>query len=254
MSSMTDVPFVAPSEPALPIGVAPQVDDVDEVDLVEAAKLAIYATRGWTREDKNGNTVPDDDSAKAFVYGYFRDNAVVNSESDIVDDALSDSDLFAKTFPQAAGATPDAVEAEQFEAYKAVSRKLWQYAGTGIRGYCQETAEMEGLDHVMVEKKVFRASRDVSTGTGAPKQVTVRFFTSNPELIYLLSSIPATTKLVKAAEEAAKHLRMNVARHPELTNRVARNAKLALQQSNSHLAEITTGKLAPSQSADGDDN
>jgi hypothetical protein len=45
------------------------------------------------------------------------------------------------------------------------------------------------------------------------------------------------------AEETAKHLRMNVTRHPELTARVARNAKHALVQSSANLAEITSGKV-----------
>src|SRR5207302_10986005 len=132
-----------------------------------------------------------------------------------------------------------------------VIRKLWQYAGTGVRGHCQETAEMEGLDYVMVEKKVFRTVRDNSTGNTSPRQVNVRFFTQNPELIYQLSTLPATHKLVKAAEETAKHLQMNVARHPELAARVARSAKLALQQSSANLAAITSGK--PAASGDYDD-
>jgi hypothetical protein len=47
------------------------------------------------------------------------------------------------------------------------------------------------------------------------------------------------------AEETAKHLRMNVTRHPELTARVARNAKHALVQSSANLAEITSGRSTP---------
>lgn len=82
----------------------------------------------------------------------------------------------------------------------------------------------------------------------------VRFFTSNPELIFQLSSMPATAKLVKVAEETARHLRMNVTRHPELMARVARNAKHALQQSSANLAEITAGKLNTAPAIEGDDN
>lgn len=240
MSTATDARFLAPSEPS-----SPGLDtDGVEVDLVEVATLAIYETRAWTRVDKNGRIVPDDEAAKNFVYTFFRDNVVVNSDGDIVDDALSVDDLYAKTFPKAFGATSEPVDEDQFKAYKGVLRKLWQYAGTGVRGHCQETAEMEGLDFVMVEKKVFRTSRDNSTGNTSPKQVSVRFFTQNPELIYQLSALPATAKLVKAAEETAKHLQMNVVRHPELTSRVARSAKLALQQSSANLAAITAGKPA----------
>lgn len=242
MSAATDVPFLAPDESHT--SAAAVLDSEVEISEEDAAKLAIYATRGWTRVDKNERVVPNDDEAKVFVYEYFRDNAVVNSDNDIVDDGVSATDLFAKTFPGAPGATSEAVDDVQFQAYVAVMRKLWQYAGTGVRAYCQETAEMEGLDFVMVEKKVYRPTRDVATGTAAPKQVAVRFFTSNPDLIYQLSAMPATAKLVKAAEETAKHLRMNVARHPELAPRVARNAKLALQQSSANLAEITSGKTA----------
>lgn len=240
VSTATDAPFVAPATSPISPVLGP---DGIEVPPLDVAKLAIYETRGWTRFDKNGRTVPDDDAAKSFVYEHFRDNAVVDSDNDIVDDGMSDTDLFAKTFPGAPGATSEPVDDVQFEAYRAVMRKLWQYAGTGVRGHCQETAEMEGLDYVMVEKKVYRPTRDVSTGTASPKQVTVRFFTSNPDLIYQLSALPATAKLIKAADETAKHLRMNVTRHPELTTRVAKSAKLALQQSNASLAEITSGKV-----------
>jgi len=247
MSTATDVPFVAPSE-------SDPIAGGEEANPVEIAKLAIYEHRGWIRVDKNGRTVPNDEAAKHFVYTYFRDHVVVDSDADIVEDGLSDTDLFAKTFPGAPGATSDTVDDVQYEAYKAVARKLWQYAGTGVRAYCQETAEMEGLDYVMCEKKVYRASRDVSTGTGAPKQVNVRFFTSNPDLIFQLSSMPATAKLVKAAEETAKHLRMNVTRHPELISRVAKNAKFALQQSSANLAPITSGKPNTAADGAGDDN
>lgn len=250
MSTVTDAPFVAPT--ASPTTSPVFGPDGVEITPLDAAKLAIYATRGWTRVDKNGRTVPDDEAAKSFVYEYFRDNVVVDSDSDIVDDGMSDTDLFAKTFPGAPGATSELVDEVQFEAYKAVMRKLWQYAGTGVRSHCQETAEMEGLDYVMVEKKVYRPTRDVSTGTASPKQVTVRFFTSNPDLIYQLSALPATAKLVKAADETAKHLRMNLTRHPELTTRVAKSAKLALQQSTANLAEITSGKVSAPTNGDDD--
>ena len=246
MSALTDVAFTAPLEDASPIS---------EIDPVTAAALKIYETRSWTRVDKMGQTVPDDVSAKNFVYELFRDTGVVNSESDILEDGLSAADLFAKTFPTAPGATSEPVDEVQFEAYKTVTRKLWQWAGTGIKSHCQETAEMEGLDYVMCEKKVFRASRDASTGTGAPKPVSVRFFTSDPDLIFELSSQPATAKLVKAAEEAAKHLRMNTTRHPELTTRVAKETQSALKRSAAHLAPVTAGKAEMALTAgSGDDN
>lgn len=248
MSIATDVPFLAPIEPLTQVTEAEAV----EVDQVQIAMLAIYESRGWLRNDKNGRTVPDDESAKNFVYALFRDHVVVNSEGDIVDDALTDADLYAKAFPKALGATSEPVDEDEFKAYKAVLRKLWQYAGTGVRAHCQETAEMEGLDLVMVEKKVFRTIRDNSTGNTAPRQANVRFFTQNPELIYQLSALPATAKLVKAAEETAKHLQMNVVRHPELAGRVARSAKLALQQSSANMAAITSGK--PVVNGANDDN
>lgn len=237
MSTTTDVPFVAPVE-----GQTITDQPVDQLDLVEATKLAIYATRDWTRVDKNGHTVPDDAAARNFVYEFFRDNAVVNSEADIVDDGLSSADLYAKVFPSAPGSTSEPVDEIEFEAYKEVSRKLWQWAGTGIKSHCQETAEMEGLDYVMVEKKIFRASRDTSTGTGAPKAVMVRFFTSNPDLIFQLSSQPAAAKFVKAAEDASKHLQMNARRHPELMLRIAKETQSALKRSTAHLAPLATAK------------
>ena len=106
MSTATEAPFVAPtaSQPNTdPEGISPPA----EVDLVEVAKLAIYATRGWTRQDKNGKTVPDDEPTKNFVYELFRDNVVVDSDADIVEDGLSAADLYAKTFPSTPGASSD---------------------------------------------------------------------------------------------------------------------------------------------------
>lgn len=232
MSALTDVAFTAPVE-GLPVA---------EIDPVTAATLKIYETRGWTRTDKMGQVVPDDLAAKTFVYELFRDSGVVNSEADILEDGLSAADLFAKTFPSAQVVTSDSVEPAEFEAYKAVMRKLWQWAGTSIRSHCQETAEMQGFDYVMCEKKVFRASRDSSTGTGAMQSLSVRFFTSDPDLIFELSSQPAAAKLVKAAEETAKHLQMNTSRHPELTTRVAKETQSALKRSAAHLAPVTAAK------------
>lgn len=252
MSTTTDVPFVAPVE-----GQTTTDQPGEELDPVETIKLAVYATRHWTRVDKNGHTVPDDPAARNFVYEYFRDNVVVNSESDIVDYGLSAADLYAKTFPSAPGSTSEPVDEIEFEAYKDVSRKLWQWAGTGIRSHCQETAEMEGLDYVMVEKKVFRATRDTTTGTGAPKAVMVRFFTSDPDLIFQLSSQPAAAKLVKAAEDASKHLQMNTRRHPELTLRVAKETQSALKRSTAHLAPVASARpsdVAALPAGNDDDN
>lgn len=237
MSTATDAPFAAPFESQTTVD-----QPFEELDPVEATKLTIYNTRGWTRVDKNGHTVPDDASARNFVYELFRNNVVVNSEGDIVEDALSSADLYAKTFPSAPGSTSEPVDEIEFEAYKAVSRKLWQWAGTGIKSHCQETAEMEGLDYVLVEKKVFRASRDTSTGTGAPRPVMVRFFTSNPDLIFQFSSQPAAARVVKVAEETSKHLQMNARRHPELMLRIAKETQSALKRSTAHLAPVATAK------------
>jgi hypothetical protein len=259
VSTTTDVPFVAPvgDQPSIPdpstleqpVSGQPNADE----DLLEAAKLEIYATRGWTRVDKNDKTVPDDTKARDAVYEAFRDDVVINSEDLIVDEGLSPHDLYARIFPDSPFYPMDD---DRFEAYNQVRRKLWQWAGTGINGYCQERCEMEGLDYVMVEKRVYRASRDKSTGTVAPTAVTVRFFTADPDLIFELSSQPAAVKLVKAAEDAAKHLQMNTRRHPELTTRVAKEAQGALKRSAAHLSPVTSAKptdvRALSAGSDGD--
>jgi hypothetical protein len=254
MSTATGIRFtaVAASQPSAPQ--SGETPAVDEIDPVITATLAIYATRGWTRVDKLGRVVPDDDTAKNFVYALFRDHGVVNNESDIVEDGITASDLYAKTFPAAFGATSDPVDEVQYQAYKVVSRKIWQWAGTSVKSHCQETAAMEGLDYVMVEKKIFRPTRDVSTGTGAPKQETVRFFTSDPDLIFTLSSQPAAAKLVRAAEEVAKHLQMNTSRHPELTGRVAKETQSALKRSAAHLTPVTSVKAAALTAGSNDDD
>jgi hypothetical protein len=245
VSTATDIPFAAPAEsqtpaPSQSIPEQAVADETTELlDPVEAAKLEIYTTRGWTRVDKNGKTVPDDVLAKNAVYELFRDNVVINSEADVVEDGLGQADLFARIFP---GAPSEPMDEQRNEAYQQVKRKLWQWAGTGIKSHCQETCEMEGLDYVMVEKKVFRAARDMSTGTVAPTGITVRFFTSDPDLIFDLSSQPAAAKFVRAAEDAAKHLQMNTRRHPELTSRVAREAQSSLKRSAAHLNPLTSAK------------
>jgi len=232
-------------------------DELTAEERIKATVLEIYSSKGWTRVDKNGNTVPDEVAARDFVYRHFRDHVVVNSDSDTADDGLTPADLYAKTFPGALGATSQPVDDdEQFQAYQTVMRKLWQWTSPRFNGYCQETAEMEGLDLVMCEKKVYRATRDASTGTGAPKQVHVRFFTSSADMIFAYSAQPATAKLVKAAEDTARHLRMNTSRHPELTKRVAREADLALNRSAAHLAPVTGGRtkraLAAGDAGDND--
>ena len=258
MSTATDVPFVGPTEAQSPAPVLSNPDQAAAVraeleDALEVAKLEIYATRNWTRVDKNGKTVVDDALAKNAVYELFRDNEVINSEAEIVDEGLSQSDLYAKIFP---AAPSEPMDDTRYEAYKQVMRKLWQWSGTGIKGHCQETCEMEGLDYVMVEKRVYRASRDRSSGTTAPTSVVVRFFTSDPDLIFELSSQPTTAKLVKAAEDTAKHLQMNTRRHPELTTRVAKETQLAIKRSTAHLAPLTGAKPADARalSAGSDDD
>lgn len=252
MSAVSDVQFTPPQSG---LTVEPSEQQPAEIiDPVVAATLEIYGTRGWTRTDKTGRNVPDDAKARTFVYELFR-GSVVNNESDIADDGLSQWDVYAKTFPNAIGSSVTVeIDDERYQAYVSVMRKLWQYASPKVGGYCQDAAEMDGLDYVMVEKKVFRASKDASTGTGAMQSLVVRFFTQDADLIFELSSQPAAAKLVKAAEETAKHLQMNTKRHPELANRVAKETRSAIKRSEAHLAPVTASKTAALTSGNGDDN
>ena len=96
MSTATNVPFTAPNEGQFPAQIRPLrirmswavSRGAGSEDPLEVAKLEIYSSRGWTRVDKNGKSVPDDALAKNAVYELFRDNVLINNESAIVDDGL----------------------------------------------------------------------------------------------------------------------------------------------------------------------
>ena len=141
MSTATNVPFTAPNEGQFPVQ-TPSLADQDVLgqaaeaqapleDPLEVANLEIYASRGWTRVNKNGKSVPDDALAKNAVYELFRDNVLINNESAIVDDGLGQADLYAKIFP---ATQSDPMDEVLFEAYQQVKRKLWQWAGPSVKG------------------------------------------------------------------------------------------------------------------------
>jgi hypothetical protein len=208
--------------------------------------LEVYAAHGYVKTDKRtGDEVKDDSAVKARVFELFRDHYVVNSEADIIDGAASQQDSYAKVFPDGPGADGVAPTDDlDHDAWQSIRRKLWAFASPEMGGHCQVAAEMAGLNYVMVQKKVYRPTRDLATGTVEPKPVEVRFFTSNPEMVFEYSSLPAMAKMVRIAEGTAKHLEMNRKRHPELGARLAKEAKAALSRSASELTAITSGSSA----------
>jgi hypothetical protein len=215
----------------------PDMHAVDE--LVHGA----YASEGFIVTDRAGEEHIDDDRLMDAVYHVLLDHVVADA-SEMTERAITQHELYEAIFPHGPGARRQPDSEEETLARERVARKVWGYANTGITGHCNKRVEAEGYTFVMCEADVARTYRSDETGRPKPTTETGRFFTDDPDLITMHSTLPRVHKVTKAAEAVAKHLTMAVRRHPEIAPAVARQAAIALKQTHATLGPVADAKVA----------
>lgn len=221
----------------------PDFDAVDE--LVHGA----FASHGYTYTGASGKEAVDEDAVKDAVFQRLVSDHVVSDASKLSDGSITAHELYEAIFPSGPGARTQPVNAEEAEARKQLTRKLWGYTNTGATGYCQKRAEAEDYTYVLCEAQVGRTYRSLETGRPKPTTETGRFFTDEPDLISQYSTLPTTAKLTKAADSVARHMQMALRRHPELAPAIARQVVTATKQAQASLAPVADAKSAPALSA-----
>ncbi len=216
---------------------------------VDALVHGAFASHGFTYTGASGKEMVDEDAVKDAVFQRLISDHVVNDPSKLSDGSITAHELYEAIFPSGPGARKQPANIEEGEARKQLTRKLWGYTNTGATGYCQKRAEAEDYTCVLCEAQVGRTYRSQETGRPKPTTETGRFFTDEPEMISQYSTLPATTKLTKAADSVARHMQMALRRHPELAPAVARQVVTATKQAQASLAPVADAKTAPALSA-----
>lgn len=225
----------------------PDLATVD--DLVHGA----FASHGFVFTGPSGAETVDEDSVKDVVFQLLVGEHVVDDSSKLSENSITSHELYETVFPNGPGARQQPTNLEEAAARDKLARKLWGYTNTGVSGYCQKRSEAEGLTYVLCEAKVGRTYRSEETGKPKPTTEIGRFFTDDPDLINMHSTLPSTAKLTKAADAVSKHMQMAVRRHPELAPTVARQVGTAVKQAQASLAPIADAKVAIAASRNGDD-
>jgi hypothetical protein len=224
-------------------------------DVVDQLVHGAFASHGYVVFGPSGKEVVDEDSVKDAVFQLLVNEHVVDDQNKLSESAITAHELYEAIFPNGPGARQQPANLEELEARKVLSRKLWGYTNTGVSGYCQKRSEAESFTYVLCEGMVGRTYRSQETGRPKPSTEVGRFFTDDPELINMYSTLPSTAKLTKAAEAVSKHMQMAVRRHPELAPAIARQVGTAVTQAKAALAPVADARSASSIGAakSGDD-
>ncbi|MBA2706869.1 MAG: hypothetical protein H0U59_03585 [Gemmatimonadaceae bacterium] len=215
-----------------------------DLSAVDELVHGCFASHGFTYTGPGARDLVDEDAIKDKVFQLLVNEHVVDDSNKLSEGALTLHELYEHVFPNGPGARRQPDTLEEDEARKVLARKLWGYTNTGVSGYCQKRAEAEGFTFVLCEAQVGRTYRSEETGRPKPTTEVGRFFTDDPDLINIHSTLPSTAKLTKAAEAVAKHMQMAVRRHPELAPVVARQVGTGLNQAKAALASVADARSA----------
>lgn len=184
---------------------------VFDPDRVEELVRHAYEQAGYTKIDREGEIVLDEDKLKAKVFETFT-SKVVTSKSDKSNNSWTQGELYARVFPGAPGTDPktaDQLDLIDGEVRSKLVRRTWNLTNPNRTGYIQKRLEEKG-SLILCRAKVMR---------GLDEQLGA-FITDNADLIMSDSMAPRVEKLVKEADNLRAHATMITRRHPELENKV----------------------------------
>lgn len=185
--------------------------DVLDLDQIQAMILEEYIRAGFTKKNRDGETVFDDDAMKARVFELVTQREVTDKTKKS-SNSWTQGELLAATFPGAPGTDPktiDQLDFAQAEVRKTLLRRVWNLTNPARTGYIQKRLEEKGT-LVLCRSKVMRGLDEVN---GC-------YVTNDASLILSDSLAPRIEALVKEADNLRAHAAMITGRHPEIEQKV----------------------------------
>lgn len=212
---------------------------------VDVKLHGVVASHGFVITDRRtGTEVIDDEAIKDALFDEIVNNHLVNDADDLYPLAFTDSEIYAVIFPNGPGVHSAPQTPEDEEVRARLTRKIWNWAGTGVSSQMQMRLEAEGYSAVLCQADVGRKIRFEETGKSKAVMVPGRFITDNEELILAYYTSPLAKKLTKTADSVRKQAELANRRHPELTGRVARQIGTGLAEASATLKPVTDAKAA----------
>lgn len=193
-----------------------------------------YERAGFTKANRDGETVIDDDAMKAKAFDLVIKREVTDKSNKSAG-SWTAGELYAAVFPGAPGTDPatiDLLDAAEAEVRKTLVRRVWNLTNPARSGYIQKRLgfESEGEGSlVLCRAKVMRGLDEVN---GC-------YVTNDPELILGDSLSPRVEALVKEADNLRAHAAMITTRHPELEDRVVRAIGAGVKRTQAALPKTT---------------
>lgn len=209
-----------------------------DLDAVDEMIRSVYVTHGYVAARSHGKQDLDEDAVKDAVYAKMVTDHVVGDLGAVDDEALTANQLYRAIFPRGPGAGWELMSAEELEVRKRLLGKVWGYTNTGVSGYCQKRAELEGRTYLLCEAIVTRTYPSEEPRRPEATMEPGRFFTNDGDVIVQHGTSASSDKLAKVAEAVATYLQMVVRRHPEVAAPVARQVAAALDKVEAALAQV----------------
>jgi hypothetical protein len=179
-----------------------------------------YLAHDYSRKNRDGDFVPDDNKLKARVHELVT-SKVVTTKEDVAKNSWSPGEIYAAAFANAPGTDKKTIHLlDDLDAAirHALIRKVWGLTQPRRTGYIQKKLGIEGKDLVLCR----------STTTRGLDDVEVCFVTGNPDLIMSESVMPQIESLVKKADDLRLHAEMVRTRKPELEGRLLKELGLGV--------------------------
>jgi hypothetical protein len=217
-----------------------QSPDIFDPEQIEAMIHDEYVRAGYTKVNREGDTVVDDDKMKAKTFKVVTSRAATD-KSNKSSNAWTQGELLAEVFPGAPGTDPktiDLLDYGQSEVRKTLMRRTWNLTNPARTGYIQKRLEEIG-SLVLCRSKVMRGLDEVN---GC-------YVTDNGELILSDSLAPRVEALVKEADNLRAHATMITGRHPELDHNVVGAISSGLKRTQAALPKPSSNGKARKETA-----
>ena len=180
--------------------------------VVEQMAAEEYVRAGYTKVNRQGETMPDDEAMKAKVLELIQARVVPDRSAKSAN-SWTMGELYAAVFPGAPGTTPteniDALDLNTKAVLEKLRRRVWNLTNPGRTGWIQKRL---GEDSTLV---LCRAT--VMRGLD---EVAGCYVTDDPDLIMADSLQPRIEALVREAQNLRDHAGMITTRHGELEARI----------------------------------
>lgn len=222
-----------------------QTPTLIDPEQIEAMIHDEYARAGFTKQNRDGDIVVDDDAMKARTFELVVKREVTE-KSNKSSNSWTAGELYAAVFPGGPGTDPKTIDLLDFpesEVRAKLVRRVWGLTNPARTGYIQKRLE-EKSKLVLCRAKVMRGLDEVN---GC-------YVTNDAALIMSDSLAPRVEALVKEADNLRAHAQMITNRHPELEQKVVQAIGSGVKRTQAALPKPTgNGRVrqdAPAEEGD----